>query len=365
MPADENGEKTEAPTQRRRDEARKRGQMARSRDLSSVAILLAAIGALNLLGGRIFTQLGVLMERLLAAPDGSGWDLIGAGETLRSALWGVVMIVGPLLAAVTVAAAVANVMQVGLVFTGEPLKPNLSKISPLAGLKRMVSKRAAVRLLMSLGKVAIIGGISYVTITGRITEIVSASGLGFQQIVAVGGQLVFLLVIRVAVVLLVLAVMDYLFQRWQHEQDLKMTRQELREDLKRMEGDPHIRSRRQRIARQLAMQRMSLEVPRSTVVVTNPTHLAVALLYNEDMNAPKVIAKGADLIAVRIRQIASASGVPIVERKPLAQALYKSCRVGDEIPVSLYQTVAEVLAYVYELTRHKKIGRVIPAGIGT
>ena len=142
-----------------------------------------------------------------------------------------------------------------------------------------------------------------------------------------------------------------------------MTRQEVKEDLKRMEGDPQIRARRQRVARQLAMQRMSQDVPKSTVVVTNPTHLAVVLLYKDEMNAPRVVAKGADFLAIRIRQIAAGAGVPIVERKPLAQSLFKSCEVGDEIPVALYQAVAEVLAYVYELARHKKIGRRIPAPV--
>jgi flagellar biosynthesis protein FlhB len=363
MPSDEQGERTESPTQRRREESRERGQVAHSADLSSALVLLGALGALNFLGGRIFTQLAAMTADLLDVSDAPAWDIGQVGQTFRTCLWGTATILVPLLATIMVSAILSNLLQTGLLFTGEPLKPNLSKISPLAGLKRMFSRRSLVRLGMSMGKVAIVGAVGYVTIAGGIERILATSGMAYQQVVTLAGEMVLALCLRIAVVLLVLALLDYIFQRWQHEQDLMMTRQELKEDLKRMEGDPQIRARRQRVARQLAMQRMSREVPRSTVVVTNPTHLSVALLYHEDMNAPKVVAKGSDLMAIRIRQIAAASGVPIVERKPLAQALYKSCDVGDEVPVSLYKAVAEVLAYVYELARHKKIGRRIPAGV--
>ncbi len=364
MPESDQGEKTEAPTQRRRDEARQRGQVARSVDLSSAVILLGALVALNFLGTRILGELGAMMTRMLQAEGAVAWDLENAGQALRMGLWTVAVVLMPILATVMLAGVVSNLVQVGFVFTTEPLKPSASKLNPLAGLKRMFSKRSLVRLIMSLGKIGIIGGICYVTIAMRMGRILSTSGLGYRQIITMAGELLLLLGLRVAGVLLVLALLDYMFQRWQHEQDLRMSKQELKEDLKRMEGDPQIRARRQRVARQLAMQRMSLEVPQSTVVVTNPTHLSVALVYSEDMAAPKVVAKGADLMAMRIRQIAAASGVPIVERKPLAQALYKNCNVGDDIPVNLYKAMAEVLAYVYELSKSKKIGRAIPVGAG-
>jgi flagellar biosynthetic protein FlhB len=363
MPPDDVGDKTEAPTQHKRDESRQKGQVARSVDLSSAVILLGALLALNFMGPRMFGQLASMMGRLL---DGDGAGIPDAGrsaEAFRECLWGVAMVLVPLLATVMVAAVLANVLQVGFMVSGEPLVPRLNKMSPIAGFRRMFSVRSLIKLAMSLGKVAVIGGVAYFTIASRLGQILASSDLDHRQVVAAGGSLVFLLSIRVAVVLIVLAVLDYLYQRWQHEQDLRMTKQELKEDLKRMEGDPQIRARRQRVARQLAMQRMSTEVPKSTVVVTNPTHLSIALLYEEGMNAPRVVAKGADHLAIRIRQIAAASAVPIVERRPLAQALYKNCRVGDEIPVGLYQAVAEVLAYVYELAKIKRIGRPIPAGV--
>jgi len=362
VPPDDLGERTEAPTQRRRDESRRQGQVARSVDLSSAVILLGALGALHLLGPRMYEQMAALMVRLLGPGETFTLAPHRAAELIRGCLWGVAMVMAPLMATVMVVAMLANVLQVGFIVTTEPLVPKLSKISPLAGLKRLLSIRSLIRLAMSLGKVAVIGLVAYLTITSRLGEILRSGGLGTGAMIAAGGRLVFLLVVRVAVVLLVLAILDYLYQRWQHEQDLRMTRQEVKEDLKHMEGDPQIRARRQRVARQLAMQRMSTEVPRSTVVVTNPTHLSVALVYHEDMNAPKVVAKGADHLAIRIRQLAAAAGVPIVERRPLAQALYKQCRVGDEVPVSLYQAVAEVLAYVYELSKIKRIGRHIPVG---
>ena len=334
-------------------------------DLSSSVALLGALIALNFLGGKMFNQLGTLMVRFLDVRDGPAWDLADVGRTLGVGLWSLVSVMLPLVLTILLVGVAGNLMQVGPVLSLEPLKPSLNKINPLAGLGRLFSRRSLMRLVMSLGKVTIIGGVSYVTIRSRMGQIVTSAGLGYNQITGVAGDLIYTLGLRVGLVMLVLALLDYVFQRWQHEQDLRMTREELKEDLKRMEGDPQIRARRQRVARQLAMQRMSLEVPRSTVVVTNPTHLAVALLYREGMNAPKVVAKGSDFMALRIRQIAAASGVPIVERKPLAQALYKTCKLGDEVPVSLYKAVAEVLAYVYALAKRKKISRRIPAGLSS
>lgn len=364
MPPEDQGEKTEAPTQHRRQEARNRGQVARSTDLTSVLIFLGAMAALMAMGGRIFLQLGAAMRTLLSFDNGPSWL---AGDAI-TVVWDCLANIGwmllPVLAAVFVAAVAGNLVQVGFLLTPEPLKPSLNKLDPIKGLGRMFSKRSLVRLLMSLGKVIMIAAIAYMTIHSRLGEIINAVGLSHMKLAALGGELVLSLGLRVGLLLLVLAILDYGFQRWQHEQDLKMSRQEVKEDLKRMEGDPQIRARRQRVARTLAMQRMSQEVPKATVVVTNPTHYAIALKYEEGMSAPKVVAKGADFIALRIRQIAAASGVPIVERKPLARALYRSCKVGDEIPVNLYKAVAEVLAYVYELARQKKIGRRIPVGTG-
>ncbi|MFC1783956.1 flagellar biosynthesis protein FlhB, partial [Planctomycetota bacterium] len=192
--------------------------------------------------------------------------------------------------------------------------------------------------------------VASITIKGFIPQLVGLSGLSFSEVVGRAANLVFILGLRIAVVLVILALFDYAYQRWQHQQDLRMTKEEIKEELKRMEGDPIMRQRRRGVARQLAMQRMSQAVPKADVVITNPTELAVALKYDHDeMPAPKVVAKGAGYIAQRIRDLANEHGVPIVERKPLAQTLYKACDVGDYVPPELYKAVAEVLAYIFEL----------------
>lgn len=361
MAPDDQGEKTEAPTDRRRQESRQQGQVARSTDLTSAIILLGVLGALYMLGSRMFGEMASVMHRLLDGGTAAA-DLNDAAATVNRCLADLGVILAPLMLTAMVLAVLSNLIQVGMQVTTEPLKPDLNKLNPLTGLGRMFSRRSLIRLVMSLGKVALVTLVAYVSIAAQMDAILAASALGYQRLMETAASMVGSLGLRIGGVLLVLALLDYLYQRWQHEQDLRMTRQELREDLKRMEGDPQIRARRQRIARQLAMQRMSRQVPKATVVITNPTHLAVALQYKEGMNAPRVLAKGADFMATRIRQIAAGAGVPIVERRPLAQALYKSCRVGDEIPVSLYQAVAEVLAYVYELARHRR--RPAPVEVG-
>ncbi len=230
MPADDQGEKTETPTVRRRQEARERGQVARSMDLSSAVILLAALVALNFLGARMFTQLGAMMDKLLTLPARGSWNVADTAEMIRSSLTSIAMILLPLLVVIMLAGLLSNLMQVGFIFSAEPLKPSLSKLDPIAGAKRMFSKKALVRLVMSLSKVAIVAGIAYVTIQSRLAMIAGATRLGYMQIAALGGELVFLLGVRLGVVLLALALLDFLYQRWQHEQDLKMSRQELKDE---------------------------------------------------------------------------------------------------------------------------------------
>ena len=226
----------------------------------------------------------------------------------------------------------------------------MEKISPLAGLKRLFSKRTAMKLVMNLAKVGVIAAVAYQTISTYLPKLVNISSAQFLPVFACGAHMVFILGLRLAAVLLVLALLDYAFQKYQTVQDMRMSKEEVREELKRMEGDPTMRQRRRNVAKQLAAQRMSQAVPQADVVVTNPTELAIALKYDhETMAAPKVVAKGAGFIAQRIREIAAENDVPIIERKPLAQALYKSCEVGDLVPPTLYKAVAEVLAYVFEL----------------
>jgi len=243
-----------------------------------------------------------------------------------------------------------NLLQSGFIWTSEPLKPDITRLDPIKGLGKLLSKRALVRLLVSVFKVVVIALISWLTISAQIESTRALVGLAPGEIARFGGELVINLGYRVAAALLILALADYAFQRWQYEQDLKMTKQELRDEMKRMEGDPLTRERRKKMQRQVAMQRMMQKVPDSDVVITNPTELAVAVSYDPDGDAaPVCSAKGAGHVAARIRRIAAENGVPIVENKPVARLLYRRVEIGEEIPVELYQAVAEILAYVYRI----------------
>ena len=219
-------------------------------------------------------------------------------------------------------------------------------------MKKLVSLRGSVRLVMSLFKIAIVSAVLWWTLVDKVDELIPTMHLGVGAIMEFLIDVCFTVGIRIAVALLIIAIIDYGYQRWQHENDLKMSKQEVKEELKRYEGDPKIKQRRMRTQRAILQQRMMHKVPEADVVVTNPTHLAVALEYKRDtMPAPRVVAKGAGYVAQKIREIAVVHGIPIVEKKPLAQALYKTVEVGMTIPPDLYQAVAEILAYVYELEK--------------
>jgi len=267
------------------------------------------------------------------------------GGAFAAVLLGFLPFVGIVLAA----ALAANLVQVGFLFTAKPLAPDLDRINPVSGLGRLLSVRGLLRLVDGLLKLAVVGLVVFWTLWAERVRLVELSGRGFEQILGVAVDLMSLLSIRAAVALLVLALFEYGVQRWQHERDLRMSKQEVREELRRYEGDPRIRERRRAIQQQLALQRMLLGVPQATVVVTNPTHLAVAIRYEKSMEAPVVVAKGAEQLARRIRESALDHAIPVVERKDLARSLYGSVDVGQSIPPGLYQAVAEILAYVYRL----------------
>jgi flagellar biosynthesis protein FlhB len=343
-------DKTEAPTPRRLQEAREKGQVARSVDLSAAFGLLAGLLLLNWYGTTLLQGFAQLMQHALAVDQmpSSGDAAIASAWKLALNHCGLVLI--PFLLIIVIVAIVSNLAQVGFLLSAQPITPSLDKLSPIKGLARLFSKRTAIRFLMSLSKVSVIAAVAYFTIRSYMPKLVALPTLAFADVVTFGAHLVFMLGLRLAAILVVLAIIDYAFQRRQHMSDLRMSKQEVKEELKRMEGDPIMRQRRSQVARQLAQQRMSQAVPQADVVITNPTELAIALKYDHDqMHAPKVIAKGAGFIAQRIREIADENGVPIVERKPLAQALYKACEIGDYVPPELYKAVAEVLAYIFEL----------------
>ncbi|MGI9473822.1 MAG: flagellar biosynthesis protein FlhB [Rubripirellula sp.] len=355
--ADTSGDKKHSATERRRRQAREEGQVVRSQDLTSAGLLLAAVASLWLLGAPAAEHLASAITEALSTPriasletgDAANWLLAAAGRLAFAAV--------PMLLAMLVAGILVNLTQTGFIFSTKKLTPKLSHISPLSGVKRIASLQGMARLGFGLFKVAVIAVVAYFALRHYSDAIL---GLAMQSVPQIASTLFDCLLgtcVWIGGALFVLAILEYAFQKWKHEQDLMMTDQEIRDELKETEGDPQVAARRRMVQRQLMMQRAESEVPKADVVVSNPTELAIAIQYDPlTMPAPVVLAKGAGVLAQKIRRLALENGVPVVERKPLAQVLYKTVEVGDVIPADHYQAVAEVLRYVYQLQ-----GKEIPA----
>ncbi len=348
----EHGDKTELPTDRRREEIRERGNVARSVDLNVAVSVLAAAGVLYFFGEELSLSLVDVLRKSLSAPAWTEIDL----ALLTAEIWKVVRVVAgallPGLALVVVSAVLINALQVGFVMTTEPLVPNFERINPLAGVRRLLSLQSTVRLAGSLFKLVVCCAIVVGFVTGRLPEFLATLDADTAAFCRQTGGWLVSLSFQLALGLVVLAGLDYGFQLWKFEQDIKMTKQEIRDELRHMEGDPHIRHRRREAHRKLVSARSVQQTKNADVVITNPTEIAVAIKYDTDtMDAPVVLAKGKGPLAARIRRVAAENGIPIVEKKPLAQALYRMVKVGQAIPVELYEGVAEILAYVYRLTK--------------
>jgi len=336
LPEEELQERTQPATPRRRRRARERGEVAKSTEINSILILLSGFLILRFWGEkmreRLFQDAGYILENAYRFS-------LNMPEIYKYFRQGMVKTIGmlfPLILGIAIAGVAANLMQTGFLFTSYPLIPDLNRINPISGFKRIFSKRSLIQLFFSLSKIIIIGYVAYVI--GQIS--IFLFDLAFQ------------LGLRCCLALTPIAILDYGLQRWEYEKRLRMTRQEALEEYKETEGNPLIKTRIRSLRRQIARRRMMQEVPKADVVITNPTRIAVALKYTkEKMNAPVVVAKGARLIAERIKEIAKKHNVPIIENKWLAQALYKSVEVGQEIPIKFYQAVAEILAYIYRLKR--------------
>jgi flagellar biosynthetic protein FlhB len=352
------GEKTEKATSKKREDARKKGNVLKSVDVINAFMLLFAYFAIKVFGGWIYEHVSLFATRVLSVYilDGDSFTLNGLLRIFVDAILTFVICVGPTLAIVFVAAFALNAAQVGFQFTTEPISFKPNKINPISGFKRMFSMKSVVKLLQSLLKIVFIGILTYVYIFNRINNLMQLMGTSdIYTTVAKGLEFVFDLMFQIIMAMLILAFFYFLYQWWQHEKDLKMTKQEVKEEFKQMEGDPKVKSKIKEKQRQISMQRMMSEVPKADVVITNPTHFAVALKYDlEVSDAPVVLAKGQDYVAFRIKQIAKDNNIEVVENKPLARSLYDGAEVGEKIPVELYQAVAEVLAFVYNL-KNKKI----------
>ena len=349
--ADDLGERTEEPTPKRREEARQRGQIARSQDMTAAIIMIGAASILFLFGREMLLSMARFTKFSLAPgvldSDLKGTALLGdltivSGEMLR--------LVVPVMLVMFLVAGVAQVMQVGALFTIKPLKPNWKKFNVITGLGKLFSRKSFVKGVIDILKLTLIAAVTIAIARFEMTKVAHLASLSVLDALVVVAWILVRVAVAVLLILLFVGIIDWLFQRWQTTQDLKMTRQEVRDERKASEGDAEVKSRRLRIARQIALQRINTDVPKADVIVTNPTHYSIALRYDaETMAAPRVIAKGADYLALRIRQIATMHGVPIVERPPLARALYHQVEVGREVSLEHYEAVAEVLAYVYRL----------------
>ena len=347
-------EKTQPATPRRRQEARERGHVARSTDLSAAVLLLAALLTLHATAPEIAGAVWWLADQILgnlATID------VDAGNVHRHFLMGgllILRVLAPLGLTVIVVGIAVNVMQVGFQITTQPLEPDLSKLNPIQGMQKFVSARGLMRLGTGILKILVIGGVLGWTFWGERFRVMDLMDQDVDEIVKYLVEMIYTGALRAVLALLVLAILDFAWEKWKYERDLRMSREEVKEELKRLEGDPKIKRRRFATHQKIVLQRMMQEVPKATVVITNPTEYAVAIRYDEGMPAPQVVAKGVEHLARRIREIAAEHGVPIHREPPLAQALYKSVEVNQYIPEELYQAVAEVLALVYRIHGRRK-----------
>ena len=349
MAGENDQEKTEQATPKKREDARKKGQIAQSREIPSVLVLLSGLSFFYFAGNWLFSQLSDIPKIVF----GQLYYSVFTPETIHiliiSLFKKVMFFLLPLMGTVMVAGVLGNLIQNGFFVSSEKLTPQFSKLNPFTGLKRLVSLRSLMESVKSIFKVIIIGGIAYLLLRGELDSIPGMVNFPIMDMLGFLGRASLKIGYYTCLVLIILAVLDYLFQRWQYEKDLRMTKQEVKDEYKQREGDPTVKSRIKSAQREMAMKRMMNAVPDASVIITNPTHLSVAIKFDRNMYAPMVVAKGAGHIAMRIREIAGDNDVPIMENKPLARALYKDVEIGHYIPADLYHAVAEVLAYVYRL----------------
>lgn len=346
--AENDQEKTEQASSRRKEQARQEGNFAISKELSTFFMILAGLMILYFSGLWMAMGVAELMKK--------SFHIVRSELTVKdvSDLFGTIsykffLIIAPILA-IPVFGAISYAIQSGFAFTGKPLTPDISKIDPLSGFKKLFSLNSIAELVKSLLKVSILTYVVYVNVAKEWNSLPFLMNMEVAGSAAYMGKVTITIMSKTLWVLALIAVIDYGYQKWNYEKGLRMSKEELKEEHKEMEGDPAVKARIKSIQREMARKRMMQDVPTADVVVTNPTHLAVAIKYDRSKgNAPIVVAKGAGYIAQKIRELAKNSKVPVIENKPLARSLFKHVEVGKEIPVTLYKAVAEILAYVYKL----------------
>lgn len=354
-------EKTEPASPRRLEKAREEGQVARSRELGTFVMLVTGLGCLWASGDLMAGHLGSALRNGLQFERASAFDASHMMAQAGSALVHALQALAPLLAAMMVAALVAPMLLGGWLLSGQSLLPKFSKLNPVAGLGRMFSIETLAELIKTLVKSLLIGSIAWWVISRNLPVIMGLTSEPVHEALAHTLQLVAKTCMLIIGSLLLVAGIDVPYQLWSHHKKLRMSREDLRQEQKESDGDPQVKAQIRRQQQQMAKRRMMAEVPKADIIITNPTHFAVALKYSDtDMRAPRVIAKGTDLVALRIRELAKEHHIPVLEAPPLTRALYRHTRLDAEIPVALYAAVAEVLAWAYQLNRHATEGGALP-----
>ncbi len=351
---DDRDEKTEDATPRRREDARKKGNVAKSMELNYALVFLTGITSIYFFITHMYRH---IRQVFLYTFSHLTYELTTASVYGLAIMLvkQIAIILFPILLALLIISIFSNVAQIGFMTSVESLEPKFERIDPMSGMKRLFSMRGIVELLKAILKITIIGYVVYFTIKSGYENYVMLSYAPVNTTIVFALGVIFKVALRAGLAMLILALFDLVFQRWQHSQDLRMTLQEVKEEYRNTEGDPLIKSRIRSLQREMARRRMMEEVPQADVVITNPTHYAVAIKYDATtMSAPKVIAKGQRVIAQKIREIAEKNRIPLVENPPVARAIYAAVDVGDEVPEEFYTVIAEILAYVYKLKNKKR-----------
>lgn len=349
--AEDLGERTEDASPRKLQQAREQGQLAKSTDLSSAVDLIFAVIGLAMLGTLTMTALASVMRRAFSDPAAL-IDPDSVGPILRATFRDGTIAILPFLGVMVLGALISQYLQVGFLFTTKPLEPKLDRLDPVKGFGKLFQRRNLVKTLINTVKLFAVMLVAYLVLSRDAHKLVMLAQMSAMGAMKTIGGLALNLAIALLAILLIIGIIDYSYQRWQFQRDQRMSKVDVKDERRSMEGDPEIKARRYRMSRQIAMQRLNSAVPKADVVITNPTHFAIAIKYDQKKGrAPIVVAKGADEMAHRIRQLAMIHQVPIVERPPLARAIYAAVRVGQEIAPEFYQAVAEILAYVYRLDR--------------
>ena len=353
MAEQEGQEKTEVPTEKKRRESREEGQVAFSKELSSAALLAGIVLTLVATSPIILDAMRQLMSQIFRDLAQSEELSIDSIFTLSGEILSIILpAFTPFIAVIIFVGIFASVLQVGVLITFKAIAPKFNKISPLTGLKRLFSSQSLADFLKSMAKLIIVGFVGYLTYIDKITELNGLSVSTPESILIYNFTVVAEVAGKIVLALVAIAIFDYFYQRWHHEQQLMMTKQEVKDETKQTEGDPQLKARIRQIQREMSNARMMQEVPKADAVIVNPTHFSVAILYDRDvMTAPEVIAKGADHLALRMRTVARENNVPILERPELARDLYANVEIGDVIPERFYKAIAEILAFVYRLRK--------------